>query len=441
MDLNPSRLGHLLYFNTMIAYATVLLYAIPAFVVLVLIEWIYGLYIKDVNLRLFDTISSLSSGISNSIKDSLGLMLILVSYPFLYRHLQIFEIPSKTIVYILAFIAIDFSEYWVHRVSHTINIFWNRHVIHHSSEEFNLPCALRQPVSNLLGIFAIFLIPAAIIGVPHEVILIIAPLHLFLQFWYHTRYIGKLGWLEYIIVTPSQHRVHHAINPEYIDKNLAAIFCIWDRIFGTFQEELDDVPPVYGTLKPAQTWNPFKINFQHVWGIFKDAWRTKHWSDKLKIWFMPTGWRPADVASQYPVKTVKDVYNVPKYNTDSSSLLSIWVVVRFMSTLALLLWLFYRFGDYDYPHLLFYGGMLAVSIYGYTSLMDKDRWSFVAEICFALAGILYLMRFGTWYGLSSPLALLILASYFLSIIGLSIYFSAIWWSNVGKINKSISISH
>lgn len=136
----------------------------------------------------------------------------------------------------------DFAAYWNHRLNHKVNYFWNQHVIHHSSEEFNLACALRQPISTLIGYFPLFLIPAAIAGVQPEVINIIAPIHLFLQFWYHTRYIGKLGWIEYILVTPSQHRVHHAINKEYIDKNLSAIFCVWDRAFGTFQEELEHIP-------------------------------------------------------------------------------------------------------------------------------------------------------------------------------------------------------
>ena len=114
-------------------------------------------------------------------------------------------------------------------------------------------------------------------GVPTEVISTLTPIHLFAQFWYHTKHIGKMGFLEYIIVTPSQHRVHHAINPIYIDKNLAAIFCVWDRIFGTFQEELDSEPPIYGTLKPVSSWNPFWINFQHFFLLARDAWYTKKW--------------------------------------------------------------------------------------------------------------------------------------------------------------------
>ena len=161
--------------------------------------------------------------------------------------------------------ALDFAGYWVHRISHEYNLFWNNHIIHHSSEEFNLACALRQSVSVVFKLFALFLIPAALFGVPVTVIAIVAPLHLFAQFWYHTQHIDRMGFLEKIIVTPSHHRVHHAINQEYLDKNYGQIFIFWDKWFGTFQEEMPSIPAVYGVTRPVQTWNPIKINFLHVW--------------------------------------------------------------------------------------------------------------------------------------------------------------------------------
>ncbi|WP_317046129.1 sterol desaturase family protein [Aureicoccus marinus] len=227
-------------------YATALLYAIPFFIVLVLLEVGYGALVKKQKHRLMDTVSSLSSGLSNIIKDSLGLAVILVTYPFLVDRLSMMELSNAWYVWVIAFIALDFAGYWNHRLSHHINILWNQHVVHHSSEEFNLACALRQSISNVIGYFPLLLLPAALLGVPAEVIAILAPLHLFAQFWYHTQHIGKMGWLEWVIVTPSQHRVHHAINPEYIDKNLGQIFCVWDRLFGTFQEELEEVLPNMG---------------------------------------------------------------------------------------------------------------------------------------------------------------------------------------------------
>ena len=201
------------------AYAKALLYAIPFFIVLVLIEILYGHLLKQQTHRTMDTISSLSSGLTSIIKDSLGLVFVLVSYPFFLEHLALFTIETSWLTYVIAFVAIDFASYWNHRLSHKINFFWNQHVIHHSSEEFNLACALRQSISNVIGYLPFLLIPAALAGVPYEVIAVLTPIHLFAQFWYHTKHIGKLGLLEYIIVTPSQHRVHHAINKEYNHKN------------------------------------------------------------------------------------------------------------------------------------------------------------------------------------------------------------------------------
>ncbi len=168
------------------AYANALLYAIPFFTILVITEITYGYFVKNQTHTVNDTISSISSGLTSIIKDSLGLAVILISYPFLLEYLAVFTISETWYAYLLAFIIIDFASYWNHRLSHKINFFWNQHVIHHSSEEFNLACALRQSISNLLGYFPLLLIPAAIIGVPYKAIAILTPIHLFAQFWYHT---------------------------------------------------------------------------------------------------------------------------------------------------------------------------------------------------------------------------------------------------------------
>ena len=270
-------------------YASVLLWAIPGFLILVIFEILYGHITKKQSYVFMDTLASLSSGITNILKDILGLAVIIISYPYILEKIAIFEAENSLLTYFIAFICIDLASYFVHLINHKVNFFWNQHIIHHSSEEFNLACALRQSISNLVGFGGIFLIPAALMGVPTEVISTLTPIHLFAQFWYHTKHIGKMGFLEYIIVTPSQHRVHHAINPIYIDKNLAAIFCVWDRIFGTFQEELDSEPPIYGTLKPVSSWNPFWINFQHFFLLARDAWYTKNGKINLCFGLNPLG--------------------------------------------------------------------------------------------------------------------------------------------------------
>ncbi len=396
-------------------YANALLVAIPIFSLLIIAEVIYGQVKGFQTLRSLDTVSSLSSGITNAVKDSLGLVFIIISYPFLLTYLAVMEIQATWLIYLLGFIAIDFAGYWSHRLNHRVNIFWNQHVIHHSSEEFNLACALRQSISNIVGIYSLFLIPAAIIGIPAKVINIIAPIHLFLQFWYHTRHVPKLGFLEYLIITPSQHRVHHAINPEYIDKNLGQIFSVWDRMFGTFQEELDDVPPVYGVLKPANTWNPIRINFQHIWRLMKDAWRTRSWRDKLRIWFMPTGWRPADVAEKYPINIIEDVYAYKKYATPASLWLIGWSWFQLLMTIALQMYMFYRFTDIGFPQLFLYAAVLFFGVYGYTTVMDRNSSGAWIELLRGTAGFAIIMATGSWFGVDEllPFASFLIGGYFL----------------------------
>ena len=407
------------------SYATALLYATPFFIGLVLIEILYGRFVKDQKHNLMDTVSSLSSGLTNVVKDSLGLVLILVSYPFLLEHLALIEIKATWLVWVVAFVALDFAGYWNHRLSHQINLFWNQHVIHHSSEEFNLACALRQPISNLLGYYALLLIPAALLGVPNQVIAILAPIHLFAQFWYHTQYIGKMGILEYVIVTPSQHRVHHAINPEYIDKNLGQIFCIWDRMFGTFQEELDDVPPQYGVLKPANTWNTIIINFQHIWRLMQDAWRTRSYWDKIRIWFMPTGWRPKDVKDKYPVEVIQDVYNFKKYRPETSPWLKGYALFQLIATTFLMLFMFYSYSEIGFDGLLLFGAFIFVGIYGYTTLMDRKSYAVWIEVIRGVAGLVLIYLSGDWFGIDTYVSIgsYLVALYFLITIFGGVYFT------------------
>ena len=406
-------------------YAKVLLIALPSFLVLILIEILYGIWTKKQTYTFMDTLSSLSSGTTNLIKDVLGIGIILISYPFLRETLAIITIEETILLYFVAFICIDFSSYWNHRLNHSINVFWNRHVVHHSSEEFNLACALRQSISSLIGFGALFLLPAAIVGIPHKVIIILAPLHLFGQFWYHTRHIGKLGWFEYIFVTPSQHRVHHAINPEYVDKNLSAIFCVWDRIFGTFQEELDDVPCVYGTLKPVQTWNPILINFQHNWGLAKDAWYTKNWFDKIKLWFMPTGWRPEDVSKRFPIEKI-DVNNQKKYALNYSFKHKIIALFQFISLNVFIFLFLSSFGDLDVFSRISYGILITTTIFGFTSLMDGHKWAVIFEITRSVIGLCILLH---------PSQRMVWSIDTLFALGVTVYFAVTLTSTLWIFNK------
>ncbi len=384
-------------------YGKILLIAMPAFLILVLAEKFYGVLKGKDTARNMDMISSLSSGVTNVTKDVLGLSIAIISYEWMVEHIAIVHVQNQILIYVIAFIVLDFAGYWGHRLDHEYNFFWNAHIIHHSSEEYNLACALRQSVSVVFKIFTIFLLPAALLGVPPMVIAVVAPLHLFAQFWYHTQHIGKMGFLEKIIVTPSHHRVHHAINPEYIDKNYSQIFIFWDKLFGTFQEELETKSPVYGITRPVQTWNPIKINFMHLWLLTKDAWLTQSWKDKFRIWMMPSGWRPADVAEKYPLYKINDPYHFKKYDTKASSALHVWSWVQLI---VLLLFISYLFGNIagisaiNASYIYIYGLFVFLSVYAYTELMDRNKYAAVWEIIKNIFGLAILFQTGDWFGAS-----------------------------------------
>lgn len=389
----------------------------PAFLLLVLFEKWYGKMRGHDTAPSMDTISSLTSGVTNVTKDVLGLSIAIYSYGWLEAHLAVVHTENRVLTYAIAFIALDFMGYWVHRIDHEYNFFWNAHIIHHSSEEFNLGCALRQSISSFVKIFAIFLLPAALLGVPENVIAVVGPLHLFAQFWYHTRHIGKMGWLEKIIVTPSHHRVHHAINPQYLDKNYSQIFIFWDKLFGSFQEELPHVAPVYGITRPAHTWNPIRINFQHLWLLIKDAWRTKSWKDRLRLWLMPTGWRPADVAAKFPVYKIEDVNHFEKYDTHPSAELLAWCWFQLIVLLLLISYLFGNIAAIGAPGIYIYGLFVFLFVYALTELMDKNRYAPLWEITKALLGMGIIWYMGDWFGIAafwSPLKYLLIVYFIIS---------------------------
>jgi sterol desaturase/sphingolipid hydroxylase (fatty acid hydroxylase superfamily) len=405
-------------------YATVLLFAMPLFLALIIIEKVYGYYKGEDTAPTMDSVSSISSGIINSLKDVLGLSVTLLSYDWMVNRIALFHQEPNLIAYIIGFIAIDFYGYWSHRLAHQINFLWNKHAIHHSSEEFNLSCALRQTISSFVNLFTFLLIPAAVLGVPAKVIAITLPIHLFLQFWYHTKHIKKMGVLEQIIVTPSHHRVHHAINPEYIDKNHGQIFIFWDKLFGTYQEELDTIPPVFGITRPAQTWNPFRINFQHLWLLICDAWRAENWKDKFTIWFQPTGWRPENFEEKHPVAKITNVYDFNKYGTQYSKTLMNWSVLQLFVTLALVSYLYLSIAQIDLQNIFLYGFFIFISVYSYTELMDTNKFSLVWESIRFTFGIGIVTYIGDWFGIDRiiPFGTYLIMGYLVLSLLVNVYF-------------------
>ena len=278
-----------------------ILYAVPFFFVLIAIELLADRWRGVSHYRLADAINSLSTGVLSTTTGLLTKGVGLLTYAFALEHLALFELSADNPwTWVSAFVLYDFCYYWLHRCGHERNILWAAHSVHHQSEDYNLSTALRQTSTGfLLG--WIFYLPLAVLGVPLLVFVSVAALNLLYQFWVHTRHIPKLGWFEWFFVTPSNHRAHHAQNALYMDRNYCGVFIIWDRLFGSFQEEDDNEPVIFGVTTPLASWNPLWANVQFYAQLWADARRAERRWDKLRIWFMRTGWRPADVAAKYPL--------------------------------------------------------------------------------------------------------------------------------------------
>ncbi len=353
--------------------------SILTIVLLSIIELAVGKYRNIKTHTSQDSITTLCCGMAFTAKGMIGIPLIMVTYPTLKEHLAVhsYDLEVNLAVIFLSLVALDLGGYWMHRLFHRVNILWDQHLVHHNSEEMNVIITMRQNVSSLFGIYAFFQVPAAILGLPLEALVSAGIISRFMQIWYHTKLIPKLGILEYIIVTPSIHRVHHGINDEYIDKNYGQVFSIWDRLFGTFQEELDDVPVVYGIRRPSHTSNVIQMNYEHFILLCKDAWRTNRLRDKLIIWFMPTGWRPQDVINRYPVKQVENPFTLKKFSIPAPKPAKVffWLQV----TLIFILYILTVANGYDKQTLFIYASAHFAALYGLTALMSKGKTAIYGE--------------------------------------------------------------
>jgi alkylglycerol monooxygenase len=277
--------------------AKVILFATPVFFLLIALELAWGIAKGRNTYRLNDAINSISLGVLSQVTAIFGRGLRIGMYTLAYHWTQPWAADFKAFWstpagWALALIFYDFCYYWLHRMGHESALLWAAHVVHHQSQDYNLSTALRQTSTGfLLG--WIFYLPMALLGVPPEIFAVVALIDLLYQFWVHTEHIGKLGWFDRVFCSPSNHRVHHAINDRYLDRNYGGILVIWDRLFGSFQEE--DEACVYGTRSPLNSWNPIWANLEVYVALAKDAWRTRRWQDKLLIWVKPPGWKPADL--------------------------------------------------------------------------------------------------------------------------------------------------
>ncbi|HEX6840661.1 MAG TPA: sterol desaturase family protein [Stellaceae bacterium] len=211
---------------------------------------------------------------------------------FAWNH-RLTTVPlSGWAAFTVLFIGVEFCYYWFHRASHRVRWFWATHAIHHSTNELNLSAAYRFGWTGRLSGTSMFYIPLFWLGFPPSAVFGVLSLNLLYQFWLHTEWIPKLGWLEYVFNTPSAHRVHHSRNPEYLDANYGGVLIVFDRLFGSYIEERADVPCQYGLVTPVTTYNPIRINFDPWIGLAKDLASARSLHDAWMFLFGPPGWRP-----------------------------------------------------------------------------------------------------------------------------------------------------
>jgi sterol desaturase/sphingolipid hydroxylase (fatty acid hydroxylase superfamily) len=261
--------------------------AIPVFIALVVLEAIVDAVMRRDLYERQDTFASLAMGIGNVMVSLASKAMIFGIFTFVHRF-AIFEITATWWAWVLLFFADDFSYYVAHRTSHECRLFWASHVVHHSSQRFNLATALRQTWTGSFFTF-IFWLWLPLIGFAPIMILTMQAISLLYQFWVHTELIRTMGPLEWVFNTPSHHRVHHASNGRYLDRNHAGTLIIWDRMFGSFEQERERC--VYGLTRNINSYNPVRIAFHEWLDIWRDVKTAPDWDARWMYVFGPPGWR------------------------------------------------------------------------------------------------------------------------------------------------------
>ncbi len=370
-----------------------ILYAIPFFFLLIALELFADRWRGMSTYRLSDSINSLSAGFLSQASGLLTKGIRLIVYLVVWEHIALFELPADAWwVWVFAFVLYDFCYYWAHRIGHERNVFWAAHVVHHQSEDYNLTTALRQTSTGfLLG--WIFFLPMALLGIPPLVLLTVGALNLLYQFWVHTRHVPKLGWFEWIFITPSNHRVHHAQNPIYMDRNYGGVFIIWDRLLGTFQEELDEEPVVFGVTTPLASWNPLWANLHFYVQLWRDAVHAQSWWDKLRIWFMPTGWRPEDVAARYPL-VKPELSQFVKFDIPLTAAQKIYATLQFAGYVLGTTWLLVVAAEHGLADTLIGWCWAAFGLYSIGVWLENRAWAGKLELLRLLLNVpaLWLMQ-------------------------------------------------
>lgn len=395
--------------------------SVPVFFILIGIELAYSLYKNLAYYRLNDSISNLSQGIGQQLTGIFMKTGLFFGYKYIYEHWRFLDLPNSIWVWLFLFLGVDFFYYWFHRTSHQVNMLWAAHIVHHQSEEYNLTVALRQ--SWFQGWFSwIFYLPLAFMGFQPLMFLTISAFNTLYQFWIHTRTIKSMGFLEYVFNTPSHHRVHHGSNPKYIDKNHAGTLIIWDRLFGTFQKEEEEV--YYGTTKPLASWNPLWANVHYWDDLIRTARKAKGIGDKIKVFIKPPGWFPEYLGGmQYAPEIDKDKFR--KYNPMYNSNITGYILIQFITALfagSAILFLYHKL---DWPQLISGTVFVLLTLLSCGGLFEQKKWQVKLEYLRLMIGVLLILFFGFAIGYKIAFVMLL-------------FISLIWFYRLQKMNTDAS---
>ncbi|BDA78145.1 sterol desaturase [Leptospira kobayashii] len=390
-------------------------FAIPVFFLLIGIEVLIGIKRQRELYRLNDSIADLSTGIISQLWGLFQKGVGLFAYFYVYEHFRIFEFAlTNPLAWVICLVLQDFCYYWFHRVSHEVNFFWAGHVIHHHSEEYNLVVALRQ--TGLGGLSSwVFYVPIALLGFHPWMFLGVGQINLIYQFWVHTKAVDKIGKVgEYLLSTPSHHRVHHAINPKYIDRNHGGIFIIWDRMFGTFQVEEEEC--VYGTVKPLKSFNPVYANYHYYAELCKQAFHAKGILNKIKVFLMPPGWFPPEgnkAGGFLPIPEVSArsfVKYDPKPNAEVRSYTTAWFVGILLGSFAFLLFV----TKFTMLSQALFAIWVTLSLVSINAMIEGKSWGGTLEIIRLILGFGLLGYFGLgWVSYAIGTVFLVMAGFYL----------------------------
>ncbi|MGB0806178.1 MAG: sterol desaturase family protein [Salibacteraceae bacterium] len=373
--------------------------SIPIYFVLIVLEWGVDLMKGNNRYSFRDALGNIGCGITQQLVNLFTKVGVIALYTYIYNNYKLFEVEHTWYWGVVLMILIDFFYYWAHRMSHEINLFWVGHVVHHQSEEYNLSVALRQ--GTLQTFFTSpFYWPIALLGFDPYWFLYLSAFNLLYQFWIHTEYIGKIGWLEYVLNTPSHHRVHHATDPKYIDKNHGGSLIIWDKMFGTFAEETTH--PTYGITVPLNSYNPIYATVQPAVSLWKRVIKTPGITNKFQVLFRSPAWKyENEPEAESAIRKIK----VPSNHT------LIYSGVWFLIVIGLTANLLFKYANYNVNFILFYMFFLLFTLWNIGNLNDGEKFAKIVErvrisvFCVGLFWVIWFVNLSWIIGLVASVVL------------------------------------